>query len=46
MGVVAVGVVVVGLAIGVLFTKVVGARIRRMAETAAEQSDPNALPEQ
>ena len=46
MGVVAVGVVVVGLAIGVLFTKVVGARIRRKAETAAEQSDPNALPEQ
>jgi hypothetical protein len=36
----------VGLVIGVLFTKVVGARIRRKAETAAEQNDPDALPEQ
>ena len=46
MGLVAGGVVLSSLAIGLLFTRVVGNRIRRQAHRAMEQKDPNALPEQ
>jgi hypothetical protein len=46
MGLVAGGVVLSSLAIGLLFTRVVGNRIRRQARRAMEQQDPHALPEQ
>jgi hypothetical protein len=46
MGLVAGGVVLSSLAIGLLFTRVVGNRIRRQAHRAMEQKDPHALPEQ
>src|SRR5919107_3142193 len=46
MGLVAGGVVLSSLAVGLLFTRVVGNRIRRQAHRAMEQKDPNALPEQ
>jgi hypothetical protein len=46
MGLTAVGVVMAGLIISVVFTKVVGSRIREQARRAEEQQDPDALPEQ
>jgi len=46
MGLVAGGVVLVSLVIGLAFTRVVGNRIRRQARQAREQQDPHALPEQ
>lgn len=46
MGLVAGAVVLSSLAIGLLFTRVVGNRIRRQARRAREQQDPDALPEQ
>ena len=46
MGLVAVGVVIVGLVISIVFTRVVGSRIRKQARQAEEQQDPDALPEQ
>jgi hypothetical protein len=46
MGLVAGGVVMAGLAISVVFTRVVGNRIRDQARRAMEQQDPDALPEQ
>lgn len=38
--------VVAGLVISVVFTRVVGNRIREQARVAKEQQDPDALPEQ
>jgi hypothetical protein len=46
MAFVAVGVVVAGLVVSVVFTKVVGSRVRERAREAKEQHDPDALPEQ
>ena len=46
MGIIAGGVVVVGVAASMLFTRVVGTRIREQARRASEQHDPDALPEQ
>ncbi|WP_341924461.1 hypothetical protein [Nocardioides psychrotolerans] len=46
MASVAVGAVVAGLAISVVFIRVVGPRVREQALKAAEQEDPDALPEQ
>ncbi|HYF73236.1 MAG TPA: hypothetical protein VD864_10480 [Nocardioides sp.] len=46
MGLVAVGVVVAGLITVVAFTRVVGSRVRRQVEAAAERRDPDRLPEQ
>ena len=46
MGPVAVGVVLTALVTSVVFTKVVGNRIRAQARQAEEQEDPDALPEQ
>ena len=46
MGLTAGSVVIVGLLISVLFTRVVGNRIRRQARRAMEEEDPDALPEQ
>lgn len=43
---VAAGVVIAGLVISVIFTNVVGKRIREQARQAKEQQDPDALPEQ
>jgi hypothetical protein len=40
------GVVMAGLVISVVFTRVVGNRIRDQARRAIEQQDPDALPEQ
>ena len=40
------GVVVAGLVLSVVFTRVVGNRIRGQALQAMEQKDPDALPEQ
>lgn len=46
MGTIAGGVVMAGLVAGVVFTRVVGSRIRERARRAREQQDPDALPEQ
>ena len=46
MGTIAGGVVIAGLLISMVFTRVVGNRIREQAGTAMEQQDPHALPEQ
>ena len=46
MGVVAGGVVLLGLAVSVGFTRVVGNKIRAQARQAERQKDPSALPEQ
>jgi len=46
MAAIAAGVVVVSLGISVVFTRVVGNRIREQARQAMEQEDPDALPEQ
>ena len=46
MGPIAGGVVMIGFVISVVFTRVVGNRIRSQARRAMEQKDPDALPEQ
>ena len=46
MGSIAGGVVMIGFVISVVFTRVVGNRIRSQARRAMEQKDPDALPEQ
>ena len=46
MGVIAGAVVSAGVVISVVFTRVVGNRIREQARQAREQHDPDALPEQ
>ena len=46
MGVIAVGVVVAGIAVSLVFTRVVGVRVREQAYEAKRQQDPEALPEQ
>jgi len=46
MGTIAVVVVLAGLGASVVFTRVVGTRIREQARKAKEQQDPDALPEQ
>ena len=46
MGTIAGGVAIVGLLISVVFTRVVGNRIREQARQAKEHQDPEALPEQ
>ncbi len=46
MGGIAAGVVIVGFAISVAFTHVMGNRIREQARKASERQDPDALPEQ
>ncbi len=46
MASVAVGVVIAGFAVSVVFTRVVGNRIHGQARQASEQNDPDALPEQ
>lgn len=45
MGSIAIGVAVAGLLVSVVFTRIVGARIRDQARRAAEREDPDALPE-
>lgn len=46
MAPIAVGVVLAGLAVSVVFTRVAGTRIREQARRAGEEQDPDALPEQ
>ena len=46
MATIAAGVVIGGLLTSVVFTRVVGGRIRERARQASEQQDPDALPEQ
>ena len=46
MGAIAAGVVIAGFAISVVFTRLVGNRIRGQARKASERQDPDALPEQ
>ena len=46
IGSIAGGVAIAGLLISVVFTRVVGNRIREQARQAEEQQDPDALPEQ
>jgi hypothetical protein len=46
MGTIAGGVVMTGLVASVVFTRVVGNRIREQARRAMERQDPDALPEQ
>jgi hypothetical protein len=46
MAPIAVGVVVASLVVSIVFTRVVGDRIREQARQAREQKDPDALPEQ
>ena len=46
MGTIAGGVAIAGLLLSVVFTRVVGNRIREQARQAKEQQDPDALPEQ
>jgi hypothetical protein len=46
MGLIAGGVVLSGVVISVLFTRLVGNRIREQARQAQEDQDPDALPEQ
>ena len=45
-GLVAGGVVIVGLVVSLVFTRVVGNRIRAQARQAEREQDPSALPEQ
>jgi hypothetical protein len=46
MATIAGGAVLAGLVTSVVFTRVVGSRIREQARRASEQQDPEALPEQ
>lgn len=46
MGVIAVGVVLAGLATSLAFTRVAGTKIREQAREAERREDPDALPEQ
>jgi hypothetical protein len=46
MGLIAAGVVMAGLLISALFTRVVGNRIRDQARRAMAEQEPDALPEQ
>ncbi len=46
MGTIAGGVVIAGLVTSIVFTRVVGARVREQAREADKQDDPDALPEQ
>jgi len=46
MATIAVGTVAGGLATSVIFTRVVGRRVREQARRAEERHDPDALPEQ
>ena len=46
MAAVAAGAVVAGLVASIVFTRVVGTRIREQARRATQQHDPDALPEQ
>lgn len=46
MATIAVGAVLLGLVVSVVFTRVVGKRIREQARRGGEQEDPDALPEQ
>jgi hypothetical protein len=46
MGLTAGGVVLAGLIISIVFTRVIGQRIRAQTRKAMEQHDPDALPEQ
>ena len=46
MGTIAGGVVIAGLLVSVVFTRVIGNRILEQARQAMEQEDPDALPEQ
>ena len=46
MATIAGGVVIAGVVTSVVFTRVVGARVREQARDAAERGDPDALPEQ
>ena len=46
MGPIAGGVVAAGFAVSIIFTRVVGTRIREQARRAMEEQDPDALPEQ
>jgi hypothetical protein len=46
MAAIAGGVVIAGILISVVFTRVVGSRIREQAGRAKEQDDPDPLPEQ
>ena len=46
MASIAVGVVLAGLVTSIVFTRVVGHRVRVQAQQAKQQDDPDALPEQ
>ena len=46
MGTIAGGVVLAGIMTSVVFTRVIGNRVREQARRAMEQQDPDALPEQ
>jgi hypothetical protein len=46
MGAIAVGVVMAGLVISVVFTRIAGSRFREQARRAREREDPETLPEQ
>jgi len=46
MGTIAGAVVIAGLVTSVVFTRLVGARVREQAREAGKQGDPDALPEQ
>jgi hypothetical protein len=46
MGAIAAGVVIAGIAVSMLFTRVVGRRVRERTREAEKQEDPDALPEQ
>jgi hypothetical protein len=46
MAAIAVGVVLAALLVSVVFTRVVGEKVRDQARRAEEQQDPDALPEQ
>ena len=46
MGTIAGGVAIAGLLISMVFTRVVGTRVREQARQAMEQQDPDVLPEQ
>lgn len=46
MGTIAVAVVVAGLVVSIVFTRVVGARVRERAREAKKREDTEALPEQ
>jgi hypothetical protein len=46
MAAIAVGVVLAALLVSVVFTRVVGKKVRDQARRAEEQQDPDALPEQ